>query len=281
MADAEVAQLLADRAGLAHLRQERSSAPRRCPSPSRRRSAATPARRAIRRRGSSPRILSASRFRSSSRRIDADVRIEQEQVDAVELDAVRRAPRRSGRASCRDRSAARRRAAFADQARPHRVVESWVFMCVHRRLSAIVTVSSVSASGLPGPKCFSITSGSVSLRFSMRTPACAAVGGDEQLVFRHLSEADHRRRRHRQLAERAVALEESSTPRACRGGRPASHPRRSGACDAESAPGCRRTCRADSSHPRAAITPAPSSRSPAASTASFNRNRVRLRAARS
>ena len=41
-------------------------------------------------------------------RIDADVRIEEEQIDAVELRAVRPAPSRSGRASCRDRSAARR-----------------------------------------------------------------------------------------------------------------------------------------------------------------------------
>ena len=31
-----------------------------------------------------------------------------------------------------------------------------------------------SASGLPGPKCFRMTSGSVSLVFSTRTPACAA-----------------------------------------------------------------------------------------------------------
>ena len=55
------------------------------PSPSRRRSAATPARPASRRRSPSRAILSASRLRSSSRRVDADVRIEEKQIDAVEL----------------------------------------------------------------------------------------------------------------------------------------------------------------------------------------------------
>ena len=41
--------------------------------------------------------------------------------------------------------------------------------------SSTVPRRSGSASGLPGPKCLRTTSGSVSLRFSMRTPARAAI----------------------------------------------------------------------------------------------------------
>ena len=59
------------------------------------------------------------------------------------------------------------RASLADEAGPHRVMKSGI--CVHRFL-----FRNGSASGLPGPKCFRRTSGSVSLAFSMRTPACAA-----------------------------------------------------------------------------------------------------------
>ena len=54
------------------------------------------------------RILSASRLQVVVGRVDADVRIEEKQIDAVEPGAVRPRLRRSGRASCRDRSAARR-----------------------------------------------------------------------------------------------------------------------------------------------------------------------------
>ena len=38
----------------------------------------------------------------------------------------------------------------------------------------IERIDTSSASGLPGPKCLRMTSGSVSLLFSTRTPACAA-----------------------------------------------------------------------------------------------------------
>src|SRR5262249_2328879 len=57
--------------------------------------------------------------------------------------------------------------ALADQARPHGVVDRRMFV-VHDFFR------NGSASGLPGPKCFRITNGSVSLVFSIRTPSLAA-----------------------------------------------------------------------------------------------------------
>ena len=101
-------QLLADRARLADLRQKRAALVRRCPWPIRRRSAARPARRAIRRPVLSRR--SCRRAVSGRRRMESMLTcgIEEKQIDAVEPRAVRRGPRPSGSASCRDRSAAPR-----------------------------------------------------------------------------------------------------------------------------------------------------------------------------
>ena len=120
---------------------------------------------------------------------------------------------------------------FADQSRPHRVVDGRPFVLrrVHgtsgaSRHRAVAThrarsSRNGSASGLPGPKCFKITSGSVALRFSMRTPVLRRIGRHEQLVFRHVAEADHRRRRHAQRAEHAVALrQDDAVGRAVRDG---------------------------------------------------------------
>ncbi len=95
------------RARLAHLGDEVRSALPRCPSPSRRRSAATPARRAIRRRGSCAAILSASCFRSSSDESMLTCGSKRNRSTPSNLTPPT-SGRASGRASCRDRSAARR-----------------------------------------------------------------------------------------------------------------------------------------------------------------------------
>ena len=88
-------------------------------------------------------MLSASFLRSSSRRIDADVRIEEEQIDAVELDAVDlglggevehrvEIDRRLGAGS-----------AFADEPGPHRVMDGGVFVhgCLLLSVSSILSGS--------------------------------------------------------------------------------------------------------------------------------------------
>ena len=72
--------------------------------------------------GRRARMRSARRFSSSSVAVDADVRIEQKQIDAVELDAVHRCV--GGEIEHRveiDRRLGVR--SLADQPRPHRVVE--------------------------------------------------------------------------------------------------------------------------------------------------------------
>src|SRR5579871_1380350 len=57
--------------------------------------------------------------------------------------------------------------AFAHQSWPHRVVDCRVFVDAHDFFR------SGSASGLPGPKCFKMTNGSLVLWFCTSTPACA------------------------------------------------------------------------------------------------------------
>src|SRR5438105_2378885 len=66
--------------------------------------------------------------------------------------------------------------AFPDNARPHRVVKGrgLMFRGAHSGCPFQRFLRNGSASGLPGPKCFRITSGSVLLGFSMRTPSFAA-----------------------------------------------------------------------------------------------------------
>ena len=129
LADAELAQLLADRARLSAPASGTACGPRRCPSPSRRRSAARPARPASRRRspcardlvGEPLQIVVASNRCSCADRTGTDRR---RRIDAVD---ARRRP--SGRASCRDRSAARSRAPLPT--RPgHIALCSAGFVCV-------------------------------------------------------------------------------------------------------------------------------------------------------
>src|SRR5205823_5013128 len=99
-------------------------------------------------------------------RVDARMRIEQKEIDAFEPYAVDvgLGCQIEHRVQIDRRLGAR---PFSDEPRPHRVMQSRVFMRHFLR--------SASASGLPGPKCLRMTSGSVSLRFSIRTPASAAV----------------------------------------------------------------------------------------------------------
>ena len=63
-----------------------------------------------------------------------------------------------------------------------------------------------SLSGLPGPKCLRMTSGSLPLAILDADAGGRRVGGDEQLVLRHLAEADHRRRADAMAADGAFAL---------------------------------------------------------------------------
>src|SRR4029079_16614177 len=95
-------------------------------------------------------------------RVDAGVRIAQEEIDTVEPRPVRELRLRR---QVEHRVEIDRRLgagpALADQSGPHGVVECWLRVShLHLR----------GASGLPGPKCFRITKGSESLRFSTRTP---------------------------------------------------------------------------------------------------------------
>ena len=48
-----------------------------------------------------------------------------------------------------------------------------------------------SLSGLPGPKCFRMTSGSLALGFSIANAGFRGFGGHEELVLRHVAESDH------------------------------------------------------------------------------------------
>ena len=142
------------------------------------------------------RILSASRFRSSS--VESMLTCGSKRNRSTPSNSAAVRPRRGGQVEHRvevDRRLCAR-AALADEARPHRVVESGflvhLFACSCRYAGsgmrdpsgfAIRSHSAYrvpdphlrsfarGASGLPGPKCFNITSGSDSLRFSMRMPA--------------------------------------------------------------------------------------------------------------
>ena len=97
-----------DAAGLAHLAEKLLALGRRRPWPSRRRSAARPAPRPCRSPGFAARALSARRLDLIVARVDVDVRLEEEQVEAVEAARPRPRPRRSDRAWCPGRWAARR-----------------------------------------------------------------------------------------------------------------------------------------------------------------------------
>ena len=108
--DPQFAQLLARSGRPCAPASRRPCAPPRSPSPNRRPSAATPARRAIRRRDSSLRILSASRLRSSSVESMLTCGSKRKRSTPSNVVAVHLAPPRSCRASCRDRSAAPSRA---------------------------------------------------------------------------------------------------------------------------------------------------------------------------
>ena len=127
LADADVLQLLADRAGLAHLRDEGLAllfAAHRRPAAGRR-----PHRRDQRADDEvAPADAVGQLLQVVVRRIDADVRIEEEEIDAVELDAVHlrlrgvvehrlEIDRRLGAGS-----------ALADETGPHRVMDSGVFV---------------------------------------------------------------------------------------------------------------------------------------------------------
>ena len=200
LADAEVAQLLADRAGLAHLGQEvlrSSSLPIAEPPPVGGQTGATsdPTTRFL------PRILSASLFRSSSVESMLTCGSNRNRSTPSNLTPFDFALRPSCRASCRDRSAARRP---GRPCRPGPATSRCEALgicagpCASLSGRSYASVIS-SRPGCPDRSASGCTSGSVSLRFSTRTPAFAASAVTNSFVFRHLSEADHRRRRHRQL----------------------------------------------------------------------------------
>ena len=107
--------------------------------------------------------LSASRLQVVVGGIDVGVRQRQEQIDAVELCSVH-----LGRCGEVEHGIEIDRrlgvGTFADDARPHRVVERGVLVCGRCAIAITSFLTSFrrgSASGLPGPKCFRITSGSV------------------------------------------------------------------------------------------------------------------------
>ncbi len=107
-------------------------------------------------------------------RIDVDVGIEQKQIDAVVSDAVHF----GGGGQVQHRIQIDRRlrvGSLADESRPHRVVQCGFGVC-HKNVLCVPAPlrQEVGLSGFPGPKCFSITSGSDSLRLTIRTPAAAA-----------------------------------------------------------------------------------------------------------
>src|SRR6185436_17996321 len=70
--------------------------------------------------------------------------------------------------------------ALANKARPHCIVERRSPVLRHishgspPERQCLRSFRNGSLSGLPGPKCFRMTSGSLALTFSMRTPAFAA-----------------------------------------------------------------------------------------------------------
>src|SRR6185437_8092649 len=72
-----------------------------------------------------------------------------------------------------------------------------------------------SASGFPGPKCLRMTSGSLSLGFSMRTPAFAASAVTKKFVFGQLPESNHGRRGDSVLAKRAMPLRDDHAVCGC------------------------------------------------------------------
>ena len=208
--DAEIAQLLGDRAGLLHLRHEVASGPRRCPSPSRRRSAATPARRPSRPR--SP-WREPCRPAPSSRRRSRRCSCADRRGTDRRRRTSRRPPRRrrSGRASCRDRSAARRRDRPCRPGRATwRCAASDTCACVLMvSWTYVFFLRSGSLSGLPGTEVLQQHE-RIGRAVVLDAHALArGRGRDEDLVFGHLAEADHRGRRHAHAVHRAVALREN------------------------------------------------------------------------
>ncbi len=190
-------KLLSDRAGFPHLREKFVARFLSIPSPIRRRG--RPHRRDQRPDDkSSARDVVGERSDLIGRRIDIGMRRGKEQIDAIEFDAVDFGGLRQVEHGVEIDRRLRIRT-FADEAGPHGVVQ-------FQECCSSAICSRDSASGLPGPKCFRITSGSESLAFRISTPCAAASGGDEQFVFRHLAEANHGGRRHVVLAEHAVAL---------------------------------------------------------------------------
>ena len=94
-------------AGLAHLRHERLRVPRRCPSRSRRPSGGHTGATSEPTTRFFDAYLVGQPLDVVVGRIDVDVRVEEEQIDAVEFRAVDFGGGRHVRASCRDRWAAR------------------------------------------------------------------------------------------------------------------------------------------------------------------------------
>ena len=129
LADADVLQLLADRAGLAHLGDEGLAlllAAHRRPATGRR-----PHRRNQRADDEvAPADAVGQLLQVVIRRIDADVRIEEEEIDAVELDAVHFRLRGVVQHRLEIDGRLGAGSALADETGPHRVMDSRVF--VHR-----------------------------------------------------------------------------------------------------------------------------------------------------
>ena len=103
-------------------------------------------------------------------RIDADVRLGQEKVDTLEPDPINQGLRRQ----IKHRVELDRRlgaGALAHEPWPHGVVERGMFgradcarhFCISLGPHFLGRFRNDSASGLPGPKCFNMTSGSVAL----------------------------------------------------------------------------------------------------------------------
>src|ERR1700677_4103871 len=109
--------------------------------------------------------------------VNAGVRQRQKQIDSIETDAIDLSLRSQVQHGFKVDEWFRVRS-LAYQAWPHGVVNCRVFVLTgyaHGSLAYFLSYFLISgfASGLPGPKCLSITSGSDALGFSMRTPAFA------------------------------------------------------------------------------------------------------------
>ena len=130
--------------------------------------------------------------------IDVDVRIEQKQIDAVELHAVDVG--RGRQVEHRVQIDRRLRVGpFADEPRPHRVVKCGFRVCSHKKnsLRLCASASGQHRIGLRVSRA-EVFQDDERLGFAQILDAHAAgcgVGRDEQLVLRHFAEPDHRRRR--------------------------------------------------------------------------------------